>query len=172
MPVALRTLSRITAIFVFAWLTGFRVAISAQTNTIQPSAPSVVAPPAWSRVMPMPDGRTFVTDGGLTIDAAVARPATLPSVRLPPESGKLMARYFAGPFTTDVGLRDLRTGDFKNTFKTADGISLNGNYVNFLRAVLPSGARLRLKSDREPIVVMVGDKPIAVLMPVASPAPR
>ena len=172
MPVALRTLSRITAIFVFAWLTGFPVAISAQTNSIQPSAPSVVAPPAWSRVMPMPDGRTFVTDGGLTIDAAVARPATLPSVRLPPESGKLMARYFAGPFTADVGLRDLRTGDFKNTFKTADGISLNGNYVNFLRAVLPSGARLRLKSDREPIVVMVGDKPIAVLMPVASPAPR
>jgi hypothetical protein len=120
--------------------------------------------------MQMPDGRTFVTDGGLTIDAAVAKPATLPSVRLPPESGKLMAGYFAAPFTTEVGLRDLATGDFKNTFKTAGGISLNGNYVNFLRSVLPTGARLRLKSDREPIVVMVGDKPVAVMMPVATPA--
>lgn len=132
-----------------------------------PSA-DVIAPPQWTRVLELPDGRTFVTDGGISIDVKIAKPSTLPSVVLPPESGKIIADRMAAPYDHEIGLRDLRPGGFKHSFATPDGIELNGNYVTFLRQATSSAKmRLRTKGKRDAVVVVIDGQPVAIMMPLA-----
>ena len=144
----------------------------AQQPRTAPSSPSVVAPPKWSRVMKMPDGRTFVSDGALSIDAALAKPADLSSLTLIPAGGKLMTGYFTAPYDKEVSLGDLSTGAFKNSFATPDGVTLNGNYVSFLRRTLPvARTRLRTKGTRDAVVIMMDGQAVGVMMPLAPPSP-
>jgi hypothetical protein len=157
---------RPTAILCATFMMTAALPLAAQ-NPAPPSSPAIEAPPSWSRVLHMPDGRTFVTDGGLAIDATVAKPATLPATVLAPESAKLFAGYLAAPYEQEIGLGDLQTGAFKNTFIAPGGVVLNGNYVNFLRRTVPAGrARLRIKSDSAPVVIVLDGQAIGVLMPV------
>jgi hypothetical protein len=58
----------------------------------------------------MPDGTTWVSDGGLLIDAQIAKPATPPSIALTIENGKILARNFEVKPLREVGLGDLRAG--------------------------------------------------------------
>jgi hypothetical protein len=145
-------------------------AAAAQQPAIKPSSPSVVTPPAWSRVLNMPDGRTFVTDGGLSIDAKFAKPATLPAVVLAPESAKGLAARLTLPYDKEIGLADLRSGSFKNSFMTPDGIHLNGNYVTFLRQMLPAGSRLRTKGKTDAVVIVTDGQPVGIMMPLQPPS--
>jgi hypothetical protein len=60
-----------------------------------PTAPGTPGDPAWQGTLSLTDGRTFVTDGGLAIDAALARPATVPARAL---AAKVLGRRdFARP---------------------------------------------------------------------------
>ena len=143
---------------------------AAQQPPIKPSSPSVVSPPAWSRVLNMPDGRTFVTDGGLSVDIRFAKPATLPSVVLAPESAKILAGRMAEPYDKEIGFGELRPGSFQNSFATPDGISLNGNYVNFLRQVVPvARTRLRTRGKTDAVVMVVDGQAVAIMMPLQPP---
>ena len=117
----------------------------------------------WQRVVLMPDGRAFVTDGGMAIDVAVAKPPRLPEATQP---GAVFARLLTHPYTGEIGLRDLTSGPRTNTFATPSGVLLNGNYVTFLRGVLPGRARLRVNGEMDPIVVVLDGNAIAVVMPV------
>ncbi len=136
---------------------------------MEPSSPRAVAPPTWTRAVQMPDGRTFVTDGGLMVDSVIARPLAMPKVVLPVANGQVLARNFSAPHHHEIGLGDLRPGTLANTFATPDGIALNGNYVRFLRGVLSAGrTRLRTRGPSDPVTVFSGDEPVAILMPVAS----
>ena len=124
---------------------------AAQSSRPPLSSPSVVAPPTWWRVLQMPDGRTFVTDGGLSVDVKLARPATMPSVVLPPESAKTIAGLLAAPYDKEVGIGELKPGSDKNTFTTPDGVVLNGNYIILLRQIVPPAhTRLRTKGRKIP----------------------
>ena len=137
---------------------------------MKPSSPAEVGPPVWTRAVKMPDGRTFVTDGGLMIDAVLAKPATMPEVVLPVANGEILARNFSTSFDREVGLGDLRPGSLKNTFVTPNGIALNGNYVRFLGSVLSvARTRLRTRGPRDPVTVFSGEQPVAIVMPVAPP---
>jgi hypothetical protein len=139
-----------------------------QQPPIKPSSPSVVAPPTWSRQLQMPDGRTFVTDGGLSVDVKFAKPATLPSAVLPAQSGKILADRMTAPYDKEVGFGELKPGSFKNSFATPDGISLNGNYINFLREILPARkALLRTSGKRDPVVIVMDGQAVAIMMPLA-----
>ena len=117
----------------------------------------------------MPDGRTFVTDGGLSVDARFAKPAKLPSVVLEPHSGKTIADRMAAPYDKEILLAELRPGSFKNSFATPDGIALNGNYVAFLRQVLPARTRLRTKGKTDAVVAVTDGQAVAIMMPLATP---
>jgi hypothetical protein len=131
------------------------------------SNPSTVAPPVWSRVLKMPDGRTFVSDGGIAIDAAIAKPEALPPTVAADQSATLLAGYLTAVYEQEIGLSDLGLGSLKNTFVTPSGVVLNGNYVNFLRRTLsPASVRLRVKDDTTPVAIVVDGKPVGVLMPV------
>ncbi len=138
----------------------------------QASSPTVVAPPTWTRVMHMPDGRTFITDGGFTVDAAIAKPATLPTIVVPDETSKRYADMVSAKFDREVSLGELGPGSMQNTFATPTGLLLNGNYITILRrASNASRIRLRVKDDVDPIVIVMDGKLIGVVMPMARAKP-
>jgi hypothetical protein len=97
-----------------------------------------------------------------------AKPATLPSVVLPPETAKSYAERMAAPQDNEIAFAALALGPVKNSFVTPDGIGLNGNYVNFLRQAVPvARTRLRTKGQRDPVIVVTDGQPIAIMMPLA-----
>jgi len=163
----LRHFSIATVLTVALTAGAVHVAFAQRATVPPPSNPTVIAAPVWTRAVKMPDGRTFVSDGGLMIDAAAARPATMPTVTVPVEGGQALARNFDAQFTAETALNDLGPGDLKNTFKTPTGIVISGNYVNFLRRVLPGRTRLRLRGPRDPIVVVSDGRNVAIMMPIA-----
>jgi hypothetical protein len=146
------------------------VNVSAQTPP-KPSSPVKVAPPTWSRVLQMPDGRSFVSDGGLAIDAALVKPAALPSVVIPVESTKAIATRMMAPHQEEISPGQLVAGRRENSFVTPAGVHLNGNYVTLFRRVLPARARLRTRGVADAITVVVDGEMVAFLMPLAAPAP-
>ena len=146
--------------------------MAGQTSKPPISSPSVVAPPTWWRAIPMADGRTFVTDGGLSIDAALVKPATLPEM-MPPASATSLARLLSTPHEHETGLRDLQAGSAPNTFTTGDGVILNGNYITLLRSVLsPGRTLLRTRGKTDPVVVIADGQAVGVMMPIQPPRER
>ena len=132
-----------------------------------PPSPHVVAPPTWTRNVQMPDGRTFVTDGGLAIDAVVAKPEAMPAAALPVETGKIFEGHLKASPTDEIDLADLKPGEHKNTFVGPRGVGVSGNYVTYLRRTLPK-SRLRFRGDRDPVVIVVDNRPVGLLMPLAT----
>jgi hypothetical protein len=144
------------------------VATAVTQDKPKPSNPSVVAPPVWQLAIEMPDGRTFVSDGALAVDAKIARPEAMPKKVIPVESGKTIAGRLTGKYTDEIALSALRTGTRPNTFLGPRDIPLNGNYVTFLRSVAPR-SRLRFNGPLDPIVVVLNGEPIALVMALAMP---
>jgi hypothetical protein len=131
---------------------------------MKPTAPGTAGDPTWQGVLRLPDGRTFVTDGGLALDAALAKPAALPAREIPP---KVLQDFFAAPHTAECAFADLAPAPSGKTYMTPSGIALNATYVNFLRRVAPAPiVRFRMTGPMKPVVILAGDKPIGVLMPV------
>jgi len=158
---------KLTAIVCLGAMLSAAPAFAGQQKPIKPSSPATVGSPVWSHAVHMPDGRTFVTDGGMAIDADVARPAVMPEVMAGSQGGALLTRHMSGPREEEVGLTGLRAGPFENTFATPKGVAINGNYVTFLRGVGPaSRIRLRAQGTMDPIVIVLDGKSIGVLMPV------
>jgi hypothetical protein len=157
-------------VLIGSFMFAMAASVAAQSSRPPLSSPSVVAPPTWWRVLQMPDGRTFVTDGGLSVDAKLARPAAMPSGELPPASAKVLAGYLAAPYDKETGIGELQPGSAKNTFTTSDGVVLNGNYITFLRQVAPPArTRLRTRGKTSPVVVVTDGQAVAVMMPVQPP---
>jgi hypothetical protein len=131
---------------------------------MKPTAPGTPGDPIWQGKLQSSDGRTFVTDGGLAVDAAFAKPATIPERTFP---SQLLEGYFSTPYTNEYGFNDLTAAASGKTFTTPNGIALNATYINFLRRILPAGAvRLRVGGGLQPIVVHANGTPVAVLMAV------
>jgi len=136
----------------------------AQTRTpMKPAAPGTSGDPVWQGTLRMSDGRTFVTDGGLAVDAAFAKPAALPTRELP---ARILEDYMKASHKNEYGFEDLTLAATGNTYTAPSGIALNATYIKYLRRVAPRGARLRMTEPGKPIVVVADAKPIAVLMPV------
>lgn len=139
------------------------VSLGAQ-KPMKPTTPGTPGDPEWQGVVQLSDGRTFVTDGGLAVDTALARPAAPPARQIP---GKVLESYFTPVHPDEYGFADLSRALSGKTYTTPKGIPLNATYVTYLRRVLPSrGVRLRVSGEMDPVVVVVNDKVVAVLMPV------
>ena len=119
-------------------------------------------------MLKLSDGRTLVTDGALLVDAAIAKPATLPATILPPSTAKIMEGHMSAQLPDEFGLAQLSAGPRPGTYATPSGILLNRTYVDFLRqSVPPAQLRFRMKGQLDPIVIVVSGKPVGVLMAVA-----
>jgi hypothetical protein len=87
------------------------------------------------------DGRTFVTDGSMAIDAALAKPPLPNNARV---SGKIIERYLSADLPNEFSLSRLSPRDGR-TYAAPSGIELNATYIDFVRRTLPSRqVRLRM----------------------------
>src|SRR5918996_357422 len=76
-----------------------------------------------------------------------------PPEKFPAAAGANVARLLSTPYDKETSLGDLRPGTRPNTFVTAEGVVLNGNYITLLRTVLkPAQTRLRTKGKTDPVV--------------------
>src|SRR5262245_796924 len=129
-----------------------------------PTTPGTAGDPQWQAVVRLSDGRTFLTDGGMVIDTAVAKLAKLPEKEYP---GKIIETYLVAPHQQEYGFADLKPTASGKAYDTPIGIPLNATYINYLRRVLPVAlARFRLSGQLQPVVIMVSGKAVGVLMPV------
>src|SRR3954463_10735012 len=65
--------------------------VLAQKQTpLKPTVPGTSGDPAWQGTVRLSDGRTFITDGGLAVDVALARPPVVPKREL---SAKVLENY-------------------------------------------------------------------------------
>ena len=139
-------------------------AVLALQSPMKPTAPGTRGDPVWQGTLRMPDGRTFVTDGGLVIDAALAKPAKLPDRELAP---KVLEDYFSAVHKDEYGFGDFKAAASGKTYTAPNGIALNATYIDFLRRTLPvASARFRMREGLTPIVIVVNGKPVGALMPV------
>ena len=135
----------------------------AQTR-MKPTIPGTAGDPAWQGIIRHTDGRTFVTDGGLVVDVALAKPSTLPSREFP---SKLLDTYFGLSHTTECGFDDLKAAASGKTYTTPSGLALNATYVKFLRRVLPAGSvRLRMSEELKPVIIIADGRAVGAFMPV------
>ena len=130
---------------------------------MKPTVPGTPGEPVWQGTLRMSDGRTFITDGGLAVDAALAKPAALPKREVP---AKVLETYVKAPHKNEYGFADLTLAATGKTYTSPSGIALNATYINYLRRIAPRGSRLRMTEGLQPIVVVADGRPIAVLMPV------
>lgn len=138
--------------------------VSAQNQApMKRAAPGTPGDPAWQATLRLSDGRTYVTDGGLAVDAALAKPAALPTREVP---GKVIEDYQKAPHQNEYGFADLTPAITGKSYTSPSGIALNATYVNFLRRVAPRAARFRMSDGMKPIVVVANGVPIAVLMAI------
>jgi hypothetical protein len=137
----------------------------AQTQTpMKPTAPGTRGEPAWQGVVRASDGRTFITDGGLAIDAAFAKPAKLPSREL---VAKVLEGYLAAAHKAEYSFSDLRVAEPSKTYASPSGVLMNATYIDYLRKILPaSSVRLRMTGEMQPVVIAANGKAVGVLMPV------
>jgi hypothetical protein len=148
------------------------LAVAAITPSPSAQAPPASDPrivqtvPAWTHKvkLPPPDGRTFVSDGGLVIDVEVAKPAMRPSQNMAADMGTAVAGYLSGYYPTEFGLGDLREGESRNVFVGPQGFAVSRNYVTFLTRYAPR-VRLRTKGQGYPVLLVRDGRNIGLLLP-------
>ena len=132
---------------------------------MKPTQPGTPGDPKWQGQVRLSDGRTFVTDGGLAIDAALAKPAALPARVVP---AKVLENYLAAKPKDEFSVNDLRKAADGRTYTAPTGIALNATYIDYLRRILPvASLRIRVEGDLKPAVVISKGVAVGVLMPVA-----
>jgi hypothetical protein len=143
-----------------SFVIGMLFATAAVGEPLKPAAPGAGGDPVWQRVVRLSDGRTLVTDGGLAIDAALAKPAKLPTAEA---SGKIIEGFLARQ-GADVAITDLRAAG--TTYTAPNGMKLGAAYVDYLRRTLGERVTFRMGGELDPIVIVAGGKPVGVLMAV------
>jgi hypothetical protein len=138
--------------------------VSAQ---MKPSVPGTPGDPVWQRTLHLSDGRTFVTDGALAMDAALAKPASLPDSTLPAASAARVESYLAAPLEDECAFADLKANADGRTYTAPSGLRLNATYINFLKRTLSTRSlRFRMGKELQPMVILFEGKRVGVLMAV------
>lgn len=123
--------------------------------------------PVWTRLFRLPDGRTFVTDGAITLDAALAKPKELPKNVLPESTGKVMDKYLSASLEHEFSVAQLASGRFPHTYATPNGVLVSAEYVDYLARILGRGnVRLRVGGELQPMVIVVDGKSVGLVMAV------
>jgi hypothetical protein len=121
------------------------------------------ATPKWSKRLQLSDGRTFVSDGAIALDSSFADVAALDNLTsIPPAA---VEKYFKAAFTSEIRASDLTARG--SQYLTPEGIPVSGLYIDYLRRKVGRDLRLRITGDRQPILLMLDDRPIGVVMPMA-----
>jgi hypothetical protein len=139
-----------------------QVLLAQTQKPMKPTAPGTPGDPIWQGIVRLTDGRTFVTDGGLAIDAALAKPATLPDREL---AAKALEGHLNAAHKDECSFSELTASG--RTYTTPSGIALSATYIDFLRRTLPArSVRFRMTAPMQPVVIVESGKAVGVLMPV------
>jgi hypothetical protein len=151
--------AQIVSVALIAMLTASAAAIQEK--------PKTAGGPAWKRVVKIADGRSFVTDGSLAIDAAIAKPAVLPAEVLTAGTARLLERYLTARLKDEFALSDLKASGAAGNLAAPSGVLLNAVHIEYLRRTLPASTlRFRMESDVDPVVILADGTAIGVLMPM------
>ena len=122
--------------------------------------------PAWTHKvkLPPPDGRTFVSDGGLVLDVEVAKPAVRPSRIDAGRHGHGGRRLPVGLLPDRVRPVGLAEGPSPAVFVGPQGFAVSRNYVTFLTRYAPR-VRLRTKGAGYPVLLVLDQRNIGLLLP-------
>ena len=138
----------------------------AQANSAS-AAPTQSSGVNWDKAVRLNDGRTFVSDGRLLLDAAMAKPAVLPTNVLPEVTAKRVEGYLTAALPDEFGFSQLTRDGSSGNYKAPSGVVLNAIYIDYVRRTLPvSRLRFRMKSDFEPVVILLDGKAVGLLMPM------
>jgi hypothetical protein len=127
--------------------------------------------PAWTGWFRVADGRTFVTDGAMMLDAAVARVDPLPGRKLE-LSAEVVEGHLAGHGSEEMRVSELERGGDGRAYRAPSGVTVSARYVDYLRDHVPvASLRLRFDGDGKPITIVSNGETIGVVMPMARPRP-
>lgn len=100
------------------------------------SLASAITPLVWKRVVHLQDGRTFVSDGAIALEASVARQGPSRDQSLPEASAKVVESCLNAELPHEFTLSQLtRSGE--HSYTDGDAVMLNATYVDYLRRTVP-----------------------------------
>jgi hypothetical protein len=142
-------------------------ALSQEAPAPAGGAPPAPSSPIWNKVLPLPDGRTLVTDGAFALDAAIVRPATMPAIVVPKETGAKYEALMNAPAVKEVRARDLTLG--RRNYLAPEGTPINTLYVDYLRRTVNfNKLAFRINGGPlDPVVVVLDGQPVGIVMPMA-----
>jgi len=128
------------------------------------------AEPGWSRALKLDDGRTFVTDGAMSIDATAVKATKMPAQVISGAGAQVMVKHLAATPPNEYRLSQLSSGPIPRSYSCPNGVLLNAGYVDYLRRVLPANrVRLRVDGTMQPVLIVLDERPIGVVMPMVGP---
>lgn len=118
----------------------------------------------WRAYCDLDDGRRFLTDGRLMLEASYVPSAVLPERKLPPERAE---RLLAWKTDREFLVTDLKREAPDGHYRGLDSIQLSRVYVEFLRALpLRKTLRFRAKGPDDPVLLLDGAKVVGAVMPL------
>ena len=80
--------------------------------------------------------------------------------------------YLTASLPDQIDLSELKHDAESRKYVGPGGLLLNAVYVDYLRRMTPrTQLRFRMKSDPEPVVILLDNKPVGLLMPMKSVNP-
>ncbi|HTI39998.1 MAG TPA: hypothetical protein VL484_20715 [Vicinamibacterales bacterium] len=120
--------------------------------------------PGWSRTLKLSDGRTMVADAAFVLDAAIAKPASLPSGEA---SAATIEKFLTADLPFEIPITGFATGRRPGTYIGPGNVQFNADYIDYLRRTLPENrVRVRMGPGR-PAVILFDGKPVGLIMPLA-----
>jgi hypothetical protein len=120
----------------------------------------------WSAHCDLGDGRRFLTDGALLVEAKY-----LPDVAVPEKSvgARGVERMLASETDHEFGPGDLKRKSDGGHYVAPGDIVLGHKYVELLRGSgLKGRLRFRGKARNDPVLILDGKKVVGVVMPIKS----
>lgn len=131
------------------------------------AAPTQADDVVWKQLVPLHDGRVFITDTSFTLDVALAKPAVRPTRILSDAAANLIEKHMAAQLPDEFALSELKPRADTKQYVAPSGLVLNALYVDYLRRTLPGWRlHLRMQGDMEPVVILLDGKSVGLLMPM------
>jgi hypothetical protein len=119
----------------------------------------------WRLYCDLDDGRRFLSDGSLLVEARYFPNVPIPEKSLPATAPK---RLLQSPTDRQFGLADLQQKTAGGHY-TGPGVQLNRKYVELLRgSPLKETLRFRAKGANDPVLIVDGQTVVGVVMPIKS----
>lgn len=123
--------------------------------------------PEWTRAVHLKDGRVFVSDRNIILDAAFAKPAAVPTQVVDPT----WLQAFLGttqPSELPVSRFRKSTQGKTPVYVAPTGLMLSAAYVEYLEHLFRSSAlRFRCNGPLDPVLIVVDGAAVGAVMPMA-----